>query len=210
MEAGVSSSPSRGEPSRRPSRRTSNSSRRPGLKDNGRQADYIVIGHPDILDLTPGGAADNWISHRESAAGGAFNVEVVWIQDVVDEFNDGIWGPEAVQEFLRWVMSTEAGEGWADPKPTHAAARRMRPSGTPDAKTPATTSRLGCSTAFSSRLSTTPATLASPRSWEMIGLRICSSAGFPRATPATPTSRSRRPSLTKPAPRSIHLGSATG
>ena len=90
-----------------------------GLKDNALQADYIVIGHPDILDLTPGGDAANWIAHRESPAGGSFDVEVVWIQDIIDEFNDGIWGPEAVQEFLRWVMSTEPGEGWADPKPTH-------------------------------------------------------------------------------------------
>jgi len=41
------------------------------------------------------------------------------IQDVQDEFNAGLYGADAIRSFLRFVMSTAPGEGWADPKPAY-------------------------------------------------------------------------------------------
>ena len=90
------------------------------LRNTAKQADYIVLGLPSTLDVAPGSVADQWIAYRESPAGGNLNVEVVWLEDVVDEFADGLWGPDAITEFFRFVMSTEPGEGWASPKPRFA------------------------------------------------------------------------------------------
>lgn len=89
------------------------------LRDNARQADYIVIAHPDVLDTGGGAPLTQLLAHRATAAGGGFTTTIVMLEDVQDEFNDGLPGPVAIREFLRWVMSTQPGEGWAAPKPTH-------------------------------------------------------------------------------------------
>src|SRR5262249_16848617 len=41
------------------------------------------------------------------------------LEDVQDEFNDGLAGPTAIKNFLRFVFSTSPGEGWASPKPAY-------------------------------------------------------------------------------------------
>jgi len=89
------------------------------LRDSLTQADLIVIGHEDVLDATPGSALDQLLTHRASVAGGGLTTKVVRIADVQDEFNFGLQGPQAIREFLRWVVSTAPGEGWAAPKPTY-------------------------------------------------------------------------------------------
>ena len=89
------------------------------LRDNLTQADMIVIAHPDVLDTTPGQPFDLWVTHRGTAAGGNLSIKLAMIEDVQDEFNDGLPGPEGIREFLRWVLSTTGGEGWANPKPRY-------------------------------------------------------------------------------------------
>lgn len=88
------------------------------LRDPAKQADYLVIAHPDLLDVSVGRPFDQWRQYRESAAGGGHAVEIAWVQDVYDEFGDGTPGADAIREFLRWVMSDAPGEGWADPRPS--------------------------------------------------------------------------------------------
>jgi hypothetical protein len=44
--------------------------------------------------------------------------KIARLDDVEDEFNDGLPGPLAIKRFLTWVMSEEPGEGWAAPKPS--------------------------------------------------------------------------------------------
>ena len=89
------------------------------LRDPSIQADLIVIGHEDVLDATPGSALDLLLTHRGSVAGGGLSSKVARLEDVQDEFNFGLEGPQAIHEFLRWVVSTAPGEGWAAPKPTY-------------------------------------------------------------------------------------------
>ncbi len=89
------------------------------LRDPTNQADLIVIGHPAVLDESAGSPLDLLLQHRASPQGGGLSSKVVRIQDVEDEFNHGLPGPQAIHEFLRWVLSDAPGEGWADPKPTY-------------------------------------------------------------------------------------------
>ena len=89
------------------------------LRDPLIQADLIVIGHEDVLDSTPGSALDQLLTHRASVAGGGLTAKVARLDDVQDEFNFGLQGPQAIREFLRWILSTTPGEGWAAPKPTY-------------------------------------------------------------------------------------------
>jgi hypothetical protein len=88
------------------------------LRDNAQQADWIVIAHPDLLDLGPSAPLTGLINYRATPARGSLTSKVVLLQDVEDEFNHGLPGPVAIREFLRWVLSDQPGEGWADPKPS--------------------------------------------------------------------------------------------
>lgn len=89
------------------------------LRDTLTQADMIVVAHPDLLDDAPGSVLNQLLDYKASAAGGEITSVIARLNDVYDEFNGGQPGPLAIREFLRWVMSTEPGEGWADPKPTY-------------------------------------------------------------------------------------------
>ncbi len=86
------------------------------LRDSTHQADLIVIAHPDVLDDSPGSPFDQWLNLRASQG---ISSKVALLEDVQDEFNDGLPGPLALENFLRWVMSANPGEGWAEPKPTY-------------------------------------------------------------------------------------------
>ena len=89
------------------------------LRDNLIQADYIVIAADDVLDDAPGSPLELLLDWRATAAGGGLTSKVVRYSDIVDEFNNGLQGPDAIESFLRWVMSTAPGEGWASPRPTY-------------------------------------------------------------------------------------------
>lgn len=89
------------------------------LRNNVNQADLIVIASEAVLDESPGGPLMQLLGHRATAAGGSLSSKVVHLQDVYDEFQQGLPGPTAIREFLRWVLSTAPGEGWAGPKPSY-------------------------------------------------------------------------------------------
>ena len=89
------------------------------LRDQAQQADLVVIAHEAVLDATNGSALDQLLAHRAGVAGGNLTSKVARLEDVQDEFNFGLEGPLAIREFLRWVMSTQPGEGWASPKPAY-------------------------------------------------------------------------------------------
>ncbi len=85
------------------------------LKNNAIQADLIVIAHPDVAG--PGSILQNLLDFRFLEQG--ITSKIAWIEDVNDEFNTGLPGPDSVRNFLAWVLSTAPGEGWADPKPQY-------------------------------------------------------------------------------------------
>ena len=92
------------------------------LRSDSTQADLIVIAHPDLIDsscseggnpcdydvdctggdtdrceLTVGSALDNLLAHRASQG---ISSRVARIVDVQDEFNDGLYGPQSIKNFL--------------------------------------------------------------------------------------------------------------
>jgi len=85
------------------------------LRDTANQADLIVIAHPTVLDLSPSSPLSLLLERRALQG---IRSTVARIEDVQDDFNDGLAGPLAIKRFLQWVMSTNPGEGWASPKPS--------------------------------------------------------------------------------------------
>jgi hypothetical protein len=86
------------------------------LRDPANQADLVVIAHPSVLDLGGGSPLTQLLALRASRG---LSSKVARLDDVEDEFNDGIAGPAAIKNFLRFVLSTSPGEGWASPKPAY-------------------------------------------------------------------------------------------
>ena len=69
-------------------------------------ADYIIITHEDFYD-----AALTLADHRRASG---LRVATVKIGDVYDEFNNGIFNPRAIRDFLKYAY-----ENWARPAPTY-------------------------------------------------------------------------------------------
>jgi hypothetical protein len=84
------------------------------LRSTATQADLVVIAHPSVLDNPAACSSASLTALLNLRAGQGISSKVACIQDVYDEFNDGLAGPDAIQKFLAWVHS--AG-GWASPKP---------------------------------------------------------------------------------------------
>ncbi len=74
------------------------------LKDPANAADYIIITHADFLNTIQPLAA-----YRASQG---FRVRVVDVQDIYDEFNGGVFDPQAIQSFLSYAYLH-----WAAPVP---------------------------------------------------------------------------------------------
>ena len=88
------------------------------LKDNLTQADLIVMAHPNVLDNPAACSSASLTALLNLRASEGISSKVACIQDVYDEFNDGLPGPVAIKKFLTWVSSTTPGQGWANPKPS--------------------------------------------------------------------------------------------
>lgn len=74
------------------------------LRDSRHQADYLMISHGSLLEATRP-LAD---FHRDRGLA----VELIDVQDIYDEFSDGVLSPEAIREFI-----AHAHEHWQAPKP---------------------------------------------------------------------------------------------
>ncbi|MCH8291305.1 hypothetical protein IH992_09420 [Candidatus Poribacteria bacterium] len=73
-------------------------------RDNG--ADYIIITHEDLIS-----GVTNLADWRRQQG---LRVKVVDVQDIYDEFNHGIFNPNAIRDFL-----AHAYENWQPPAPTY-------------------------------------------------------------------------------------------
>lgn len=62
------------------------------------RSDVVVITHPGFLD-----GMEPWVAHRTSQG---WDVEVVTIREVFDQFNGGRGGPAAIRNFLRYAFRT--------------------------------------------------------------------------------------------------------
>ena len=75
------------------------------MKDPANAADYIIISHSDFLN-----AIQPLAAYRASQG---FRVRVVDVQDIYDEFNGGVFDPQAIQGFLSYTYSN-----WVAPAPS--------------------------------------------------------------------------------------------
>ncbi len=82
--------------------------------------DYIMIAHDDLYE-----EAQRLKTHRESDAGGGFDVRLVRVSDVYDEFSWGVVDPTAIRDYLKLTWETAAnppthvvliGDGTVDPR----------------------------------------------------------------------------------------------
>jgi hypothetical protein len=87
------------------------------LRNTSIQADIIVIAHPTVLGASSQATLTQLLNWRLANQG--LTSKIAWIQDVYDEFDGGIAGPQAIRNFLAWVMSTAPGEGWSGRKPSY-------------------------------------------------------------------------------------------
>ncbi|GAI45076.1 unnamed protein product, partial [marine sediment metagenome] len=69
-------------------------------------ADYIVITHEDFCD-----SIQPLADYREEQG---LRVKIVKIEDIYDEFNHGIFSPQAIKDFLTYTYNS-----WAKPAPTY-------------------------------------------------------------------------------------------
>jgi hypothetical protein len=76
------------------------------LKDPTNGADYIIITHSDFL-----AAIQPLATYRASQG---LRVKIVNVQDVYDEFNGGVFDPQAIQNFLAYAYSY-----WIAPAPSY-------------------------------------------------------------------------------------------
>ena len=85
------------------------------LRDTSNQADLIVIAHPTALGATATTTLNSLLAWKLANQG--ISSKVAMIQDVYDEFGDGLAGPQAIKNFLAFTLSTNVGEGWSGRKP---------------------------------------------------------------------------------------------
>lgn len=76
------------------------------LKDPSNVADIIIISHADFLN-----AIQPLADYR---ANQSMRVRVVDVQDIYDEFNGGVFSPQAIHDFLEFTYS-----GWSAPAPSY-------------------------------------------------------------------------------------------
>ena len=69
-------------------------------------ADYIIISHNDFI-----AEAERFAIHKRSMG---YQTMVVDVQDIYDQFSDGILDPYAIKRFLGYAYAN-----WADPKPAY-------------------------------------------------------------------------------------------
>ncbi len=90
--------------------------------------EYIIIAHDDLYDESL-----RLKAHRESDAGGGFDVRLVRISDIYDEFSWGLVDATAIRDYLKFTWETAAnppthavlvGDGTVDPRQYSASSLR--------------------------------------------------------------------------------------
>ncbi len=74
-------------------------------KSQANGADYIIISHADFLS-----AVQPLVNHRSNQ----YRVQVVDVQDLYDEFNGGVFSPDAIRSFLEYAY-----DQWIPPAPSY-------------------------------------------------------------------------------------------
>ena len=83
------------------------------LRNTENGADYLIITHPKFIS-----AANILAEFRSQHLEGYSNprVKVVNVQDIYDEFSNGLLNPYAIKDFIKYTFNS-----WQDPKPHYVA-----------------------------------------------------------------------------------------
>ncbi|MBV9241935.1 MAG: hypothetical protein JO314_08000, partial [Acidobacteria bacterium] len=73
------------------------------LSNASNGADMIIISYSDPTFITQ---AQNWATYRQSPTGGSFNVKVVDVADVYDEFGYGVVSSSSINSFLNYAYTS--------------------------------------------------------------------------------------------------------
>jgi len=76
------------------------------LMDPANGAGYLIVTHPDLIDLSPGSQLDQFIGMREAEG---LPVLVALVDDIYDEFSDSLPDPAAIRNFLAHAFTTWTG-----------------------------------------------------------------------------------------------------
>ena len=81
------------------------------LSSPDNRADMIIVSYssPEFM-----AAAETWAEYRRSQQGGGFNVKVVDVADIFDEFSYGLHSGQAVKSFLEYAHTN-----WQFPRPAY-------------------------------------------------------------------------------------------
>lgn len=102
----------------------------PVLQVPGIAADYLVIGSRDLIDVSPGQESlAALLAHRLATQG--LTSQVVFIDQIYDEFSDGLRDPNAIRLFLDYAFDNWTGPGGTDSPPSFVF---LVGDGTPDYK----------------------------------------------------------------------------
>ena len=89
----------------------------PSLAVPGQQADLIVIGTPQTLDASPGGALDLLLGHRLASQG--LQSRVVFLDRIYDEFSFGRRDANAIRSFLAYAFASWRGASGQEAPPSY-------------------------------------------------------------------------------------------
>jgi hypothetical protein len=87
------------------------------LRDTTNEADYLIIAHPSLVDLSPGSAYQQFVSHLTTTRG--LKVKLVFIQDIYDAFSDSVEDPEAIRSFLAYAHDQWTGPTGSSAPPAY-------------------------------------------------------------------------------------------
>ena len=73
------------------------------LSSASNAADMLVISYSDPTFIT---AANTWANYRRSASGGSFNVKVIDVADIYDEYGYGVRSADSVNSFLKFAYQS--------------------------------------------------------------------------------------------------------
>ena len=79
----------------------------PVLTDPNNAADILVIGTPETIDPSPGGALQSLLTHRLLRQG--LSSRVVYMSQIYDEFSYGLRDPNAIRSFLSYAFDNWKG-----------------------------------------------------------------------------------------------------
>ncbi len=70
------------------------------------QANYLIITHQDLMKLDSGvNRVEEYAAYRRSSEGGAYQVAVITVDQIFDQYGYGIEGhPQAIQNFSQWAV----------------------------------------------------------------------------------------------------------